>query len=28
LYIYYGVSEDDIKKKTERYLSMVTALSS
>ena len=28
LYIYYGVSEDDIKKKTERYLSMVTVLSS
>lgn len=28
LYIYYGVSEDDIKKKTERYLSLVTALSS
>ena len=28
LYIYYGVSEDDIKKKTERYLSMITVLSS
>ena len=28
VYIYYGVSEDDIKKKTERYLSLVTALSS
>ena len=28
LYIFYGVSEDDIKKKTERYLSFVTALSS
>ena len=28
LYIYYGVSEDDMKKKTERYLSLVTALSS
>ena len=28
LYIYYGVSEDDIKKKTERYLSLVTAFSS
>ncbi len=28
LYIYYGVSEDDIKKKTERYSSLVTALSS
>lgn len=28
LYIYYGVSEDDIKKKTERYLSLVTELSS
>lgn len=28
LYIYYGVSEDDIKKKTERYLSLITALSS
>ena len=28
LYIYYGVSEDDIKKKTERYLSLVTVLSS
>lgn len=28
LYIYYGVSEEDIKKKTERYLSLVTALSS
>ena len=28
LYIYYGVNEDDIKKKTERYLSLVTALSS
>ena len=28
LYIFYGVSEDDIKKKTERYLSLVTALSS
>ena len=27
-FIYYGVSEDDIKKKTERYLSLVTALSS
>lgn len=28
LYIYYGVSEDDIKKKTERYLSLIAALSS
>ena len=28
LYIFYGVSEDDIKNKTERYLSLVTALSS
>ncbi len=28
LYSYYGVSEDDIKKKTERYLSLITALSS
>ena len=28
LYIFCGVSEDDIKKKTERYLSLVTALSS
>lgn len=28
LNIYYGVSEDDIKEKTERYLSLVTALSS
>ena len=28
LYIYYGVSEDDIKKKTERYVSLVRALSS
>lgn len=28
LYIFYGVNEDDIKKKTERYLSLVTALSS
>ncbi len=28
LYIFYGVSENDIKKKTERYLSLVTALSS
>ena len=28
LYIYYGVSEDDIKKKTERYLSLITVLSS
>lgn len=28
LYSYYGVSKDDIKKKTERYLSLVTALSS
>lgn len=28
LYIYYGVSEDDIKNKTERYLSLVTVLSS
>ena len=28
LYIFYGVSEDDIKKKTERYLSLVTELSS
>lgn len=28
LYIYYGVSEADIKEKTERYLSLVTALSS
>ena len=28
LYIYYGVSEDDIKNKTKRYLSLVTTLSS
>ena len=28
LYIYYGVSEDDIKKRTERYSSLVVALSS
>ena len=28
LYIYYGVSEDDIKKRTERYSSLVAALSS
>ena len=28
LHIYYGVSEDDIKKKTERYSSLVMALSS
>ena len=28
LYNFYGVSENDIKKKTERYLSLVTALSS
>lgn len=28
LYSYYGVSKDDIKKKTERYLSLITALSS
>ena len=28
LYIFYGVSENDIKKKTERYLSLVTVLSS
>lgn len=28
LYIFYGVSEDDIKNKTERYLALVTALSS
>ena len=28
LYIFYGVSEDDIKKKKERYLSLVTVLSS
>ena len=28
LYIFYGVSEDAIKKKTERYLSLVTVLSS
>ena len=28
LYIFYAVSEDDIKKKTERYLSLVTVLSS
>ena len=28
LYIFYGVSKDDIKKKTERYLSLVAALSS
>ena len=28
LYIFYGVNEDDIKKKTERYLSLVTVLSS
>lgn len=28
LYLYYGVSEDDIKKKTERYSSLVAALSS
>lgn len=27
LYSYYGVSEDDIKQKTERYLSLVAALS-
>lgn len=28
LYIYYGVSEEDIKNKTKRYSSLVTALSS
>ena len=28
LYLYYGVSEDDIKKRTERYSSLVAALSS
>ena len=28
LHIYYGVSEDDIKKKTKRYLSLIAALSS
>ena len=28
LYIFYGVSEDDIKNKTKRYLSLVTKLSS
>ncbi len=28
LYIFYGVSEDDIKNKTKRYLALVTALSS
>ena len=28
LYIYYGVSEDDIKKRTERYSSLVAVLSS
>ena len=28
LYIYYGVSEDDIKKKTKRYLSLIAELSS
>lgn len=28
LYLYYGVSEDDIKKKTERYSSLIMALSS
>ena len=28
LYLYYGVSEDDIKKRTERYSSLVVALSS
>ena len=28
LHLYYGVSEDDIKKKTERYSSLVAALSS
>lgn len=28
LYIYYGVGEEDIEEKTERYLSLVTALSS
>ena len=28
LYIYYGVTEEDIKKKTERYLSLITELSS
>ncbi len=27
LYIYYGVSEDDIKNKTERYLSLLSVLS-
>ena len=27
LYMYYGVSEDDIKNKTERYLSLVCILS-
>jgi len=28
LYLYYGVSEDDIKKRTERYSSLEAALSS
>lgn len=28
LYIYYGVSEEDIKNRTERYSSLVTELSS
>ena len=28
LYIYYGVSEDDIKNKTKRYAALVTELSS
>ena len=28
LYLYYGVSEDDIKKRTERYSSLVAVLSS
>lgn len=28
LYLYYGVSEDDIKSNTERYISLVVALSS
>lgn len=28
LYLYYGVSEDDIKKRTERYSSLVATLSS
>lgn len=28
LYLYYGVSEDDIKKKTKRYLSLIAELSS